>query len=96
MADLVSHHGKTALVTGAAGFLGSHLCEKLLKAGYFVIGIDNLCTGMQSNVDELNAIAQSVSSTDKTGSSWSKGFKFVFINADVSSDWTWKNQIPGE
>ena len=96
MSNQPFEHGKTALVTGAAGFLGSHLCEKLLKAGYFVVGIDNLCTGMQSNISELNAIAKSVSSNDKTGSSWSKGFKFVFINADVTADWTWKNQIPGE
>ena len=87
---------KAALVTGAAGFLGSHLCEKLLKEGYFVVGVDNFCTGMSGNVDELQAIAQSISSIDKTGSSWSKNFRFVFINADVTNDWNWKNQIPGE
>ena len=33
---------KTILVTGAAGFIGYHLCEALLKAGHMVIGIDNI------------------------------------------------------
>ena len=34
-----------ALVTGAAGFIGSHLCEYLLDRGYSVVGMDNLLTG---------------------------------------------------
>jgi UDP-glucuronate decarboxylase len=38
------------LVTGAAGFLGSHLCERLLKDGHEVIGIDNLYTGSKRNL----------------------------------------------
>ena len=33
---------KTVLITGAAGFLGSHLCEFLLNKNFFVIGVDNL------------------------------------------------------
>ena len=33
---------KTILVTGAAGFIGYHLCEALLKAGYNIVGIDNI------------------------------------------------------
>ena len=36
---------KKVLVTGAAGFLGSHLCDKFIKEGYAVIGMDNLITG---------------------------------------------------
>ena len=36
---------KKILVTGCAGFIGSHLCEKLISKGYNVIGIDNLSTG---------------------------------------------------
>ena len=43
-----------ALVTGAAGFIGSHLCERLTKDGYQVIGVDNLQTGKLSNMAHLN------------------------------------------
>jgi len=40
---------KTALVTGGAGFLGSHLCERLLRDGYKVIALDDLYTGSREN-----------------------------------------------
>lgn len=42
------------LVTGAAGFLGSHLCDALLAQGNAVVGVDNLCTG---NIDNLKHLA---------------------------------------
>ncbi len=42
-----------ALVTGGAGFLGSHLCDALLAEGYSVIVVDNLLTGRTSNLDHL-------------------------------------------
>ncbi|HLL61247.1 MAG TPA: UDP-glucuronic acid decarboxylase family protein [Candidatus Nitrosocosmicus sp.] len=45
---------KTALVTGAAGFIGNHLCEQLLLDDYKVIGVDNFITGSQENIDYLN------------------------------------------
>lgn len=41
------------LVTGGAGFLGSHLCEKLLEDGHSVICIDNLLTGSEENISKL-------------------------------------------
>jgi dTDP-glucose 4,6-dehydratase len=41
------------LVTGAAGFLGSHLCDVLLAAGHQVVGVDNLCTGSLDNLAHL-------------------------------------------
>jgi dTDP-glucose 4,6-dehydratase len=44
---------KTSVVTGGAGFLGSHLCERLLKEGHRVICLDNLITGSVGNVEHL-------------------------------------------
>ena len=41
------------LVTGAAGFLGSHLCDRLLAAGHRVIGVDNMITGSPANLAHL-------------------------------------------
>jgi len=43
----------TALVSGGAGFIGSHLCESLLKDGYRVICVDNFLTGSRENVEEF-------------------------------------------
>ena len=44
---------RKALVTGAAGFLGSHLCRRLLSDGYEVTALDNLFTGTRRNIEEL-------------------------------------------
>ena len=41
------------LVTGAAGFLGSHLCDRLLALGHRVVGMDNFITGSRSNLGHL-------------------------------------------
>jgi len=41
------------LITGAAGFLGSHLCDRLVKEGHKVIGMDNFITGSQDNLAHL-------------------------------------------
>lgn len=48
---------KRILITGAAGFLGSHLCDRFVKEGYHVIGMDNLITGRLKNIEHLFPLA---------------------------------------
>lgn len=48
---------KNILLTGAAGFVGSHLAERLVNAGHFVLGIDNLCTGRIKNLNSFKTNA---------------------------------------
>ncbi len=63
------------VITGVAGFLGSHLAEFYLSAGYSVIGLDNLCSGYKSNPKYLEKLA-----------SQSK-IPFLFFKHDVTSPW---------
>lgn len=44
---------KRVLITGAAGFLGSHLCDKFIAEGFYVIGMDNFITGDEKNIRHL-------------------------------------------
>jgi UDP-glucuronate decarboxylase len=44
---------KRVLVTGGAGFLGSHLCDRLLAEGHDVLCVDNYCTGRRANIEHL-------------------------------------------
>lgn len=44
---------KRVLITGAAGFLGSHLCDRFIREGYQVVGMDNLITGDLRNIEHL-------------------------------------------
>lgn len=45
---------KRVLVTGGAGFIGSHLCKKLLDLGHAVVCLDNFFTGRKTNIAELS------------------------------------------
>ena len=60
------------LVTGCAGFIGSHLVETLLKLGQTVVGLDNFATGYARNLDEIRASV--------TPAEWSG---FLFVEGDV-------------
>ena len=46
-------HRKRILVTGGAGFLGSHLCERLVASGHDVLCVDNFYTGTKDNIAHL-------------------------------------------
>jgi len=63
---------KTWLVTGVAGFIGSHLLETLLKLNQRVVGLDNFSTGYQHNLDEVQILVKP--------EQWSN---FKFINGDI-------------
>jgi dTDP-glucose 4,6-dehydratase len=49
---------KKVLITGAAGFLGSHLCDRFIQEGFHVIAMDNLITGRMSNIEHLMPLEQ--------------------------------------
>jgi len=76
---------KSILVTGAAGFIGSHLCEALLRAGYRVRGIDSFTPHYDRGLKELNLVPALAS----------PGFEFVELDlavsplADVVADAEW-------
>src|ERR1035438_1474455 len=75
-----SAHPATSVVTGAAGFLGSHLTDLLLARGHKVIGIDNFITGTVDNIAHLGGnpdfkfIQQDVT-------------EFLFLDAPVDYAW---------
>lgn len=64
------------LVTGAAGFIGSNLCEAILKMGYRVRGLDDLSTGKQENIDYLINLDNTMKGESSTG-------RFEFIKGDI-------------
>ena len=45
--------GKVSLVTGAAGFIGSHIADRLIADGHRVVGVDNFATGRPENIAHL-------------------------------------------
>jgi nucleoside-diphosphate-sugar epimerase len=59
----VSRRSGRVVVAGGAGFLGSHVCERLLERGDEVIALDNLITGSLDNISHLFAEPASRSST---------------------------------
>lgn len=72
------------LVTGAAGFIGSHLVETLLGAGQQVRGLDNFATGHRSNLDDIRA---------RVGeAAWSR---FAFIEGDIRDRPTCADAVAG-
>jgi len=64
---------RRALITGGAGFLGSHLCDALLADGYSVVAVDNLLTGRLPNLEHLRKDPASSSSSSKFASRLTAG-----------------------
>lgn len=70
------------LVTGAGGFLGSHLTERFFKKGHRVIAVDNFCTGLRSNRTYLESLECAAD-------------RLYFVEADVTQDWSsWLGNLP--
>ena len=75
---------KRALVTGGAGFIGSHLCEELVKAGLEVVVIDNLSTGKRENVpDGVSLIVGDVLDAHLVDKIISQGVDIIFHEAAI-------------
>lgn len=70
--EVLRQSPKTWLVTGVAGFIGSHLLETLLKLDQRVVGLDNFATGYQRNLDEVQSLV--------TPEQWQR---FKFIQGDI-------------
>lgn len=69
---------KSAIITGVAGFIGSHLAEKLLSNGWQIIGIDNFDNFYDKEIKEKNLIALK------------KSAAFIFLENNICDDETWK------
>lgn len=68
------------LVTGAAGFIGSHIVEQLMALGQNVIGLDNFATGSRSNLEEIRAIAKAKLATESPDN---VAPTFKFLEGDI-------------
>jgi UDP-N-acetylglucosamine 4-epimerase len=69
--DKIVNEPQTWLVTGVAGFIGSHLAETLVRHGQAVVGLDNFATGLRSNIEYLQGVAAEAPGT------------FQFIEGDI-------------
>ncbi len=79
-----SSHYKTALVTGGAGFIGSHLSRRLLDEGFRVIILDNLSVGKEENVPkEAEFIKGDILDKEIVNEVFSKGIDVVFHEAAI-------------
>jgi dTDP-glucose 4,6-dehydratase len=74
----------TSVVTGGAGFLGSHLVDYLLAKGHRVIAIDNLITGSVQNIDHLSDLAAALPGGVKGRGGIADKLAFKFIQHDVT------------
>jgi nucleoside-diphosphate-sugar epimerase len=75
----------TQLVAGAAGFIGSHLCERLLVDGHRVVGLDNFLTGRRENLEPCFGL-------DRFSFVWADVAKLPSL--DVSVDWIYHLASP--
>lgn len=81
----LEHHPLKWLVTGVAGFIGSHLLEKLLKLGQTVVGLDNFATGFTANLEDVRA---------KVGeAAWTR---FRFVEGDIRNHETCQRLCEGQ
>lgn len=82
--DTLQRAPRRWLVTGVAGFIGSHLLEKLLRLGQFVVGLDSFATGYQRNLNDV---------ASRVGPEAFRGFQF--IRGDIRDPRTWLSAATG-
>ena len=77
-------HPRRWLVTGCAGFIGSNLLETLLKLDQTVVGLDNMSTGFQRNLDDVRSLV--------TASQWRR---FTFMQGDIRDPYMCRHAVAG-
>lgn len=82
ISDLPIAPGARFLVTGAAGFIGSHVCETLIQLGHEVVGLDNFSTGKPENINFLKKLPKKKQTT-----------QFTFIEGDIRNQDTCRKLV---